>query len=261
MPLSYLAAELRAADPDRYLLSLFAPADRRDDLWALYLFNYEISKTRDVVSDTTLGLIRLQWWRDEIGKIYTGGDGGKNPVLSTLAKAVKAYDLSQDDFNTLIYAHEFDLEDVAPANLEGLHHYADFTTTPLTSLTMKICGESADQDEIRRISVEYAVLRLIRSVPYMLSHRRCLLPQDALISLNLTPQKLFDFNHKSEIIQILQLIQPLTDSYRKPKNVTLRKLLKFSQIYLKQLRKYEFDVFRAECQAEPPFLALRLLMA
>ena len=38
---------VRAADKDRYLATLFAPADRRDALFALYAFSHEIATVRD----------------------------------------------------------------------------------------------------------------------------------------------------------------------------------------------------------------------
>lgn len=261
MPLPYLAAELKRADPDLYLLSLFAPAERREAIWALFLFKCEIAKTRGAVSDMTLGLIRLQWWRDEIGKIYSGGDGGQNPILSTLAPVIHERNLPREHFETLIYAHEFDLEDVSPANLEGLRHYADFTTTPMLLLAQQIAGDVVEEGATREIAINYGLLQIVRRVPELLVQRRCYLPQDALTALNLTPQKICDFNHKAEIIQILHLIQPIFTPYRKLNPVLLRKFSALTQIVLKQLKKNGFDVFEGEGAINPPFLALRLTLA
>ena len=38
---------VREADKDRFLATLFAPADRRPHLYALYAFNIEISRVRE----------------------------------------------------------------------------------------------------------------------------------------------------------------------------------------------------------------------
>ena len=118
--LSYCGELVRKHDPDRFFMSLMQPADRREALWALYAFNYEIAKTREVVTDTTLGLIRLQWWRDGIAEIYDGKDVRQNEILPTLAQAIKDYDLPQKLFEDLCYAREFDLEGVIPADMAGL---------------------------------------------------------------------------------------------------------------------------------------------
>src|SRR3546814_16622414 len=70
--LSYCASQLRRYDPDRFLTALFAPPERRESLFAIYAFNLEIAKTREVISEPMLGQIRLQWWRDSITQIYLG---------------------------------------------------------------------------------------------------------------------------------------------------------------------------------------------
>lgn len=261
MDATFLAIELKKADPDRYLLTLFAPREHRPALHALYLFNIELVKTRPSVSNTQLGHIRLQWWRDEIAKIYDGGDGGQVPLLSTLAPLMHNGTLPHEWFEALIYAREFDLEDVAPASWAGLRNYADFTTTPLHQLALRIVGENAAIDEIRHISTNYGAMEAIRKVPLLLSQHRCLLPEDELRERKLSPQKVMDFNHKKEIVEILQLKYPLFESYRKPKSWFLRDVQNMTFIYLKWMKKHRFDVFSSALQGEPPFLALRMALS
>ena len=71
--LSYCAQEVRRHDRARYLSSLFAPDERREDLFALYAFNLEVAKTAEVVSEPMLGQIRLQWWREAIAPTQRTG--------------------------------------------------------------------------------------------------------------------------------------------------------------------------------------------
>jgi NADH dehydrogenase [ubiquinone] 1 alpha subcomplex assembly factor 6 len=260
MDAAFLAADLRRADPDRHLLSLFYPAPVRMPLQALFLLNHEIARTRSMVTDTNLGLIRLQWWRDEIAKIYAGKDSGQIPVLSTLAPAIGQGKLPFELFETLLFAREFDLEDVAPATFDGLRNYADFTTTPLNQLALKIVGEDAPIDEIRHISTNFGLFEVMRSVPYMLSQARCYLPQDHLTAKNLTPRKIIDFNHQKEISDIVKEISALIAPYRKPISRLLDRHQRMMLIYLKNLAKNKFDVFSADFQVPPPLLALRLAL-
>ena len=257
-PASFLAADLRKSDPDRFLLTLFAQRAVRPALQALFLFNSELVKTRTSVSNTQLGLIRLQWWRDEIAKIYDGDPCGQIPVLSTLAPLMQNGTLPHEWFEALLYAREFDLEDVAPAGWSGLTNYADFTTTPLNQLALKIIGETASIDEIRHISTNFGLMEAIRAVPLLLSQRRCLLPEDELKARNLSPQKIIDSNYKDEILEILKLKYPLFDSYRKPESRFLALQQRITFIYLEKLAKNNFDVFLSIMQTQPPFLALRL---
>lgn len=258
MDTAFLAADLSRADPDRHLLTLFYPRSVRPYLQALFLLNHEIARTRAMVTDTNLGLIRLQWWRDEISKTYAGKDSGQIPVLSTLAPMIGQGRLPFEAFETLLFAREFDLEDVAPATMDGLKHYADFTTTPLNTLALKIAGEEADPDEIRHISTNFGLLEAIRSVPLMFSQGRCYLPQDLLAIKNLDSKKVIQINATKEIAEIIKEISWLIAPYRKPESRLLRLYQRMIAIYLKNLAKNNFDVFSADFQAGPPLLALRL---
>src|SRR2546423_10115237 len=55
---------VRAADRDRFLTTLFAPAEHRPALLALYAFNLEVARVREIVHEPLAGEIRLQWWND-----------------------------------------------------------------------------------------------------------------------------------------------------------------------------------------------------
>ena len=65
----YLRDELRQLDPDRFLTSLFAPKPFQPALWILYRLNAEFHRIPDLVTETTLGHIRFQWWRDVLDRI------------------------------------------------------------------------------------------------------------------------------------------------------------------------------------------------
>src|SRR5262249_48021126 len=69
---AHCEALLRAADRDRFLATLFAPAEHRAALFALYVFNVEITRVREAAREPLAGEIRLQWWSDVLG----GGGGG-----------------------------------------------------------------------------------------------------------------------------------------------------------------------------------------
>lgn len=174
--LSYCGELVRAHDRDRFLLSLLGPKEGREGLWALFAFNHEIARTREVVTETAMGHIRLQWWRDAIAGVYAGNTPDTNPVLAALAETIRKHGLPQDDFDALLYAREFDLEGVAPASPEGLEKYAGFTTAPLNRLALKVRGEAADEAVLRDVSVAYALAGLLRAVPFHESQGSSFMP-------------------------------------------------------------------------------------
>ena len=55
-------------DRDRYLIAMAAPRDCRHKLMALYAFNVEVARICESVSESILGEIRFQWWRDQISR-------------------------------------------------------------------------------------------------------------------------------------------------------------------------------------------------
>lgn len=258
---------VRRHDPDRFLLSLMVAAKYRPAIWAVFALNYEIAKTREVVSDTTIGLIRLQWWRDAIAEIYGGGVVRRHEVVDELAKAIRAYDLPREDFDNLIYAREFDLEGVAPANLEGLENYCDYTTTPLYRLVLKICGDDLSEAESARLgaeSIEYARIGIIRSVVFMRNQRRVMLPQEILVKYNLSEQKLCDFKTFENLPEVIKEVMIEQKQFRNgfpvPKSKFLKAVRLMNMLYAQKIKSVQYDVFDPRLQIAPPFMALRLWM-
>ena len=257
--LSYCGQIVWEHDPDRFLLSMFAPPSAREALWALFAFNHEVAKTREVVTETQLGLIRLQWWREEIGKIYVGGAVVENEVLKALAAAIRAHDLPQEEFETLIYGREFDLEDVLPANMAGTLHYADFTATPLMSLAVRVCGDDPALEPVHAVAVNYALTGLLRAIPSHARQKRCYLPQDLLAQRDIRLEKLYDLKPEEGLpAVVLEVLQQVVGGLR-PSNRVLRATNALAHIYARHIRSMRGDVFHEKMMVSPPLKELRLL--
>ncbi|HXQ51784.1 MAG TPA: squalene/phytoene synthase family protein [Stellaceae bacterium] len=178
--LSRLARLVREHDRDRFLTALFAPADRRESLLALYAFNYEVAKTREMVSEPMLGRMRLQWWRDSIAAIYDGTPVRRHEVVEPLAQAIRANRLTRVHFDRLINAREADLDDAPPADLAALEAYAEASSVPLVLLALEVLGV---RDEMaasagRAIGIAFALAGLLRAAPFHARAHRAYLPAD-----------------------------------------------------------------------------------
>ena len=93
---------VRAADHDRYLTALYAPADKRDALFSLYAFNAEIAGIRDRIHEPLPGEVRLQWWRDVVA---AGGEAGAgHPVADSLNTSIAAFNLPKPAFDNMLDA-------------------------------------------------------------------------------------------------------------------------------------------------------------
>ncbi len=260
MSLSVCGGDVRRHDPDRFLLSLLAPSAVREDLWALYAFNHEIAKTREVVTETQLGLIRLQWWRDAIAAIYTAGaDIPEHPVITGLQKAVFRHGLPQERLDALIYAREFDLEDRLPANMQGLLYYADYTATPLLELSAQIAAPEVTCD-VRAVAKGYALTGLLRATPVHLAQRRCYLPSDRLPMIH----KHFEGKELDALIPVVRdvaiaarerLERPIKGLPR-----IVRGHRKLALLYLRQIEKAGYDLFAPSLRVPPFAKEIRALL-
>ncbi len=241
-----------------FLLSLLMPESARSALWALFAFRYEIAKTREVVTETTMGLIRLQWWRDGIADIYQGAPARQNEILPDLAQAISRYGLPQEDFDTVIYAHEFDLEAKAPATLEGLKHYADFTLSPMIRLALTILGQTDTPEIIRQVAQDYACIKLLRAVPKHIAQSRSFLPDDLMSEGGISLQKILDFNQKENLPQVISKIIHSILPHRNTQSRFLKGVRLLTNMHRRQIERYGYDIFHPALTQPPPFMALRL---
>lgn len=244
--LSYCGELVKRHDPDRFFLSMLATPSCREALWALFAFNHEIAKTREVVSETQLGHIRLQWWRDALAGIYERQEMPEHEVVTPLAAAIRMYDLPREGLESLIYAREFDLEGVAPASLEGLLIYADHSSTPLMNLAVMISGDDPALEPVQPVAINYALAGLLRAASVHARQGRSFLPADWVA----------EGLERSEIVR--RIAQEVVMGV-KPRNRFLKAADRLAHIYIKQLRRLKYNVDDPRAQIQPPLKALRLI--
>jgi NADH dehydrogenase [ubiquinone] 1 alpha subcomplex assembly factor 6 len=186
-PTETLARSLRRHDRDRYLTTLLAPAERRGALIALYAFNFEVAKTREIVREPLLGRIRLQWWREAVDEIYRGASPRQHEVVAPLAAAIRAHDLTRYHFDRLIDARESDLADEPPASLVALEAYADDTAARLLRLALEILDArgAAAEAASHHVGIAWALIGTIRALPVQARLRRISLPVDLVAETGL----------------------------------------------------------------------------
>ena len=172
---AHCAQLVQQADRDRFIASLFAPADKRDGLYALYAFNAEIARVREVAHQALAGEIRLQWWSDVIAGERTG-EARANPVAAALLATLERHRLSPARLITMVEAHRFDLYDEPMRDLAQLETYAKQTSSAPFALAVQILA-GAEADAIcAPAGVAYAVTGLLRALPLHIARRQFYLP-------------------------------------------------------------------------------------
>ena len=185
--LSSVGALARTADYDRYLSAVFAPAARREALFALIAFNHEIARIPEAVSEPMLGRIRLQWWREVLDAAYAGEPARRHEVGLPLADAIRACGLDRAPFDALLDAREADLEEEGPADLAALERYAAATGGSLTQLMVQACGAGSRQslEAGRQVGTAWALIGTLRAAPHAAAQGRVTLPADLLAKAGL----------------------------------------------------------------------------
>jgi phytoene synthase len=264
-----LAARVRKLDPDRYSTALFAPVGRRPALFALILFNYEIGRVREVVTQTILGQARLQWWRDALEQIFAGVPPAHDVALA-LAAAIAEAGLDRTRLERMIDAREADLAPTPPARIEDLLSYAADSSGTLVELTLQALGVvgGATEQVGRAVGTAYALVGLARAIPFHARARRAYIPESVLAEHGLTAEDLFRTTPPAalpgavgEIARLarLHLVEARELAGSVPRRAAPALLsATVAETYLARLERAGYDVFAPAVAERPPGLIWRL---
>jgi phytoene synthase len=267
---SYCANLVRRYDRDRFMTCLFAPADKREALFALYAFNHEIAKIAEVVTEPMAGQIRLQWWREALDGLYAGTPR-KHQVAEPLSEAVIAHGLSRARFERLLDAREQDLDEYPPDDLDALEAYAEGTSAAMVQLALEVLDarDPASQTAGRHVGIAWALVGLIRALPFHAARKRLMMPGDLVGQSQLDPHDLFELRRPAEVRPVVARVaararEHLAEARRQrgqvPKAATPALLPgTLAAGYLKQMRAVDHDPWAERVQHPLPGRAWRLL--
>lgn len=177
----HCAALVREADRDRYLATLFAPAAQRDGLFALYAFNIEIARVRDVAREPMPGEIRLQWWREVLSG-ERDGEATAHPVAAALMEALKRHGIKAERLIGIVDAHTFDLYDDPMATLDELDNYAVMTQSALldVAIDMLVGGGPDAMMLVRSAGIASTIAGILTGLARHSARRQLYVPLEVL---------------------------------------------------------------------------------
>ena len=262
---------MRQGDRDRYLALLFSPAESRGGLAAIAAFNLELAKAASDISESMLGLVRLQWWREAIEEIRAGGPVRRHPVAEALSDATRAKGLNSEWMLAMIAAREDELESEAPPSQAAFDQRADATAANLIRLSLEAVGLDPTgpelSDAVGGVGRAYATIGCARSVLLDARRRRLRLPADRLADAGVDIDKLFDLRPQPALAACLRDLSEraaadLSVARRGavPRRATpLTIAAKLTALHLERLRTAAYDPFDPRVIAAPPFDIWRLL--
>lgn len=176
--------ELRRADTDRYLATLYAASDKRSDLATLYLFNVEIASIRERIHEALPGEVRIQWWRDMLSAGERAESG--HPLADALRQVIDRHNLPLDAFDRYLEARIFDLYDDLMPTRGDLEGYCGETASALIQLSALILEpEAAPEFAVAagHAGCAQAVAGLARLLPLHRARGQCYVPADILAAV------------------------------------------------------------------------------
>ncbi|MGF6159847.1 phytoene synthase [Ensifer sp. KUDG1] len=200
-----ILADLRDTDRDRYLACLLAPADKQPALAALYAFNAEIARIRDLVHEPIPGEIRMQWWRDLIGNDASTGEG--HPLAEALLGCIRKHRLPVSVFENMIDARIFDLYDDPMEDRSALEGYAGETASALIQLSSLVLDpeNAAKSAEVAgHGGVAQTVAGLLMLLPLHLRRGQVYLPAELLRATGLDRETLIAGEDSAAIGQAIR---------------------------------------------------------
>ncbi|KAK2744367.1 hypothetical protein FQN57_004262 [Myotisia sp. PD_48] len=170
----YCVDLLQKYDRPSFTLSTFVPRHTTKFYIALHALNVSLSMIPETTSTQTIGLMRLQFWRDTITRTLAGNPP-KEPIAILLASALSDLDsrtqgkakISKAWLMRLINAREQHLTLAPYPNLSSLESYAEQTYSTLSYLMLSALPlNSLTADHLAsHIGKASGITALLRGVP------------------------------------------------------------------------------------------------
>lgn len=158
------AAIVERADPDRFLATMAAPVAARRVLFPLYAFNVEVSRAPWVTEEPMIAEMRLQWWRDALEEIATGGSVRRHEVVDALAEVLDPQGAQALD--RLVAARRWDVYKDAFEDAAHMAEYLDATGGELMWQAARAMGaKDAMRADVLRFGRATATARFLAAVP------------------------------------------------------------------------------------------------
>ena len=169
---TYCINSVRKVDYENFICtSLLRPSLLQRPAMAIRALNVELATIRDQVSNSQIGQMRLQFWRETIDAIYSSLNTNtmrkiNHPVAREINLAIKYNQLSKLWFHRLIKSRETTLNDMPFTDIEQLENYLEQSITPTYYLLLELAKQrSLNADHIAsHLGMKYKLLTTYSSM-------------------------------------------------------------------------------------------------
>lgn len=126
-----------------YYSFMFLPPEQRQAITALYAFCREVDDVVDECHDVSLAQIKLEWWRQEVERIFAGTP--THPVGFALEDVLRRFKLPQEQLLEIIDGMAMDLSQTRYLDFKGLQLYCYRVASVVGLLSAEIFGHEHRQ--------------------------------------------------------------------------------------------------------------------
>jgi len=175
MSLQACADIVARGDRDRFLATMAAPVSARRVLFPLYAFNVEVIRAPWLASEPPIAEIRLQWWRDALEEIASGGAVRAHEVATPLSEVLDAQGAGLLD--QLIAARRWDIYAEPFEDQAHFSEYIEATSAGLLWVAARALGADFEQERaIRDTGWAMGLAGFLAAVPELMARGRQPLP-------------------------------------------------------------------------------------
>ncbi len=125
---NYCVEAVKSTDYNTYLSTLIVPQPFLRPAFAVKAFNAELMSIGQSRFDQRIAQIKLQFWKDQLDKVFKAGDSEKSlsePISNELLAAVRRFNLTKSWFGRLVEARKQFLIAGQVKSLAELEKYGD----------------------------------------------------------------------------------------------------------------------------------------
>ncbi len=245
-----------------YYSFLFLPTNQRQAITALYAFCREIDDVVDECNDLNIALTKLNWWRDEIQRVFHGQ--AQHPVGLSLSKAIKEFNLNEKHFHSIIDGMLMDTQQSRYQTFEELSTYCYRVAGVVGLLAIEIFGyqHPSTQDYAEKLGLAFQLTNILRDIKEDASRGRIYLPLDELKKFDVSEKDILNGKINSKLRALFEFQAQRAEHYYQQAYSSLDKQDRFQQrsglimaaIYhalLVRIKKQDYDVFSHNIRLSP----------
>lgn len=202
-PTDYCQQKAAGSGSSFYYSFRFLPADKRSAILALYAFCREVDDVVDECSDPGVARLKLQWWREEIDRAFSGDP--QHPVTQALQAQLARYNLPREYFHEIVDGMEMDLDQHRYPSFSELALYCYRVAGVVGLLSVEIFGyqNRATLKYATELGTAFQLTNIIRDIREDAARGRIYLPMDELARFDVSPQDILGFHYTENFRRLM----------------------------------------------------------